>query len=250
MNKRLLILGGVILAVSAIAIAMLLFMTPPSSPDPEPTGDVRGGTVTLPDGSVVPADDSEAVNEPEPDGERNPDGTLKVEDPHFGDDGVHAEDVVECGEGPYSLPCDGEEFYEMPTAEAMDKASTASKAFAAAWLVIAPSEAAEARQARLTAAGAAPTVAAQVPALTRPNTSLTGLTTSSTPYGNMYAAFTRVQNGDIVMVVSVTATVKYDLNGVQNQTWTMPGTILVSINPSSGQVTNIVENYPELAEMS
>ncbi len=248
MNKRLLILGGIVLAVSAIAVALLLFMNPRSTPEPENTT-APGGTITLPDGSVVPADAADAVNEPEPDGERNPDGTLKVEDPHLHDGDGHPEDIAECDEGPYSLPCEGEEAYTMPPAAAIDKASAASKNFAEAWLTIDPNEAPEARQARLAGAGGTGAVLTQVPALTRPQTRLTGLVTSSVPYGSMYAAFTRVSNGDIVLVVSVSAAVTYTLNGVQKQDWSMPGTMLISVN-DAGQITNVSEDYPNLAGMS
>ena len=250
MNKRLLILSGVILLVSAISVALLLFLNPGSAPDPGPTDGPSGGTITLPDGSVVPADENEAVNGPEPNGDRNPDGTLKVDDPHFGDGRVHGDDVVECGDGPFTLPCDGEEAYTMPSSEAITKASTAAKNFAEAWLTITPSETPEARQARLSAAGGTGAVPAQVSALTRPKTQLSGLVTTSVPYGQMYAAFTRVTNGDIVLVVSAAASVTYVLNDVQNQTWSMPGTMLISVNPTTDQITSIVENFPDLEGMS
>lgn len=250
MNKRLLILSGVILLVSAISVALLLFLNPGSTPDPGPTDGPSGGTITLPDGSVVPADKSEAVNKPEPDGERNPDGTLKVKDPHFGNEGIHADEVAQCGDGPFTLPCDGEEAYTMPSSEAISKASAAAKNFAEAWLTITPSETPEARQARLSAAGGIGGVPAQVSALTRPKTQLTGLVTSAVPYGPMYAAFTRVTNGDIVLVLSLAASVNYTLNDVQSQTWSMPGTMLISVNPTTDQITSIVENFPDLEGMS
>lgn len=250
MNKRLIILSGIVLLVSAISVVLLLLLNPSATPDPGPTDGPSGGTITLPDGSVVPADENEAVNKPEPDGERNPDGTLKVEDPHFGDGQVRGDDVVECGDGPYTLPCDGEEAYTMPSGEAITKASAAAKAFAEAWLTITPGEAPEARQARLSAAGGIGGVPAQVSALTRPKTQLTGLVTSAVPYGPMYAAFTRVTNGDIVLVLSLAASVNYTLNDVQSQTWSMPGTMLISVNPATGQITSVVEKFPDLEGMS
>lgn len=250
MNKRLIILGGVILLVSAISVALLLFLNPGSTPEPGPTNGPNGGTITMPDGSVVPTNASADANKPEPEGERNPDGTLKVEDPHFGDGNVHADDVVECGDGPFTLPCEGEEAYTMPSSEAISKASAAAKNFAEAWLTITPSETPEARQARLSAAGGTGAVPAQVSALTRPKTQLSGLVTTSVPYGQMYAAFTRVTNGDIVLVVSAAASVNYVLNDVQKQTWSMPGTILISVNPATDQITSVVENFPDLEGMS
>ena len=250
MNKRPIIFGIITLLVSALAVVALLLTQPNATPNPGASSSASGGTITLPNGAVVPADPNQAVNEPEPDGERNPDGTLKVDDPHFGDDHVHAEDVVECGDGPYTLACDGEEPYDMPSAEAISKASAAAKAFAYAWLTISPTEASEARQARLSAAGATGAVPSQISALTRPDTKLSGLVTTAAPYGSMYSAFTRVTDGDIVLVVSVNAAVKYELNGSQEQTWTMPGTMLISINPTTEKITNVVEVFPDLKGMS
>ncbi len=246
MNKRPLIIGGIVLVVAVISVVLLLMLNPSSSATPAPTSGPSGGTVTLPDGSVVPADDNDAVNKPEPSGSRNPDGTLEVADPHFGDGEAHAGDVAQCDEGPYTLPCEGEEAYTMPAADVIDKASTAAKNFAEAWLTITPTEAPEARQARLSAAGGVGTVPSQVSALTRPQTTLSGLSTSAVPYGQMYSAFTRVTDGKVVLVVSAAASVTYTLNDSQTQKWSMPGTMLISVDPATDQITSVVENFPNL----
>lgn len=250
MNKRIFIIGGVILAAAAIVVALVLMLGGgPQEPDPDPTGGT-GGTVTLPDGTQAGSGGSTGVNVPEPEGSRNPDGTLEMSDPHAVDGQTHPETEAECDTGPYTVACEGEdEYYEMPAPETMTAASNASKAFAEAWLTITAGEDAAARTARLTAAGASPAVAAQVPALTRPETSLTNLTTESVPYGPMYAAFTRVQGGDIVFVVSVKAFATYTVID-RKQEWQMPGTMFISVNPTTYQVTAVSETYPNLSGMS
>ena len=246
MNKRPFIIGGIVLLIAAISVAVLLILNPSSPANPTPSTGPSGGTITLPDGAVVPADPNEAVNKPEPSGSRNPDGSLEVADPHFGDGNVHQDEVVQCGTGPYTVACGDEESYTMPAADAIDKASAAAKRFAEEWLTIDPKETAESRASRLTAVGGIGTVPSQISALTRPNTALSGLTTASVPYGQMYSAFTRVADGKIVLVISAAASVTYNLNDSQTQTWSMPGTILISVDPNTDQITGVIENFPNL----
>lgn len=245
MRNRLFIIGGIILGVSALVVALILMLGNNSEPEPEPTSGTNG-SITLPDGTIDPQE-----NIPEdPDAPRNPDGTLVVDDPHLGHDGhMHIDEIAECGEGPYSLACGDEEFYEMPAPAALAAGSEATKRFAEAWVTIIPGEDAATRSARIQAAGGTAAVAEQAPALSRPNTTLSSLTTESVPYGQMYAAFTRVQGGNIVYVLSLTAYATYTLADTMTQNWTMPGTMLVSVDPATYQVTAVTESFPNLVKM-
>lgn len=248
MNRRILILIGIVLGAAALVVGAVLLWgnTGSTLPDPEET---PSGSIVLDDGTILLPEDQ--VNEPEPDGPRDEDGLLIIDDMHMGEDGeAHLDELSECDQGPYTLPCSEDEMYVMPDNAALAAGSEAAKKFSEAWLTIIPGEDAAARAARLTAAGANATVAAQAPALSRPKTTLSSLTTESVPYGPMYAAFTRVQAGDIVYVVSVTAYATYTIGGAVSQDWSMPGTLLVSVNPATNQVTSIIENFPNLAGMS
>lgn len=246
MNKRILILiGSVLGAALLIVVSVLLFGGNRStSPEPSPT---PSGSVVLPNGQIVDEDEYEQTQE-EPEGPRNPDGTLEVEDPHSEDDGHdHGDLEPGCVDAPVSTGCEDEDWTEMPSYDQIAAGQKIVKAFASQWTRIdTTDETATARAARLKAAGASNEVAEQVSAITRPKSALLALQTVSRETGTTYASFMSNRDGVYEYSLSTTIVVDYSLNGNQNQRYTTSGTMRVKLDTKTNTIVSVTETFRDL----
>ena len=254
MNKRFfLIIGGLFGVAILIVVAVLLMDgNRPAGPEPSPT---PSGSVVLPNGQVVDEDEYEDSLTEEPEGPRGPNGALIQTDPHSDDGQLHTDDdghdhgnlTPGCVDGPVSTGCDGEDWTEMPSREAIAVGQNAVRAFAVNWVTInTENETPAARATRLKAAGATNEVAEQVSVITRPETALLNLQTVSKDYGQNYVSFMSNRDGVYQYSVSVTIVADYSLNGNQNQKYTTSGTMLVNWDSKTNTVVSVEENFRDL----
>lgn len=251
MNKRgLILIGSVLGAALLIVVSVLLFGgNRNGEPEPNPT---PSGSVVLPNGQVVDEDEYNESLEDEPEGTRNPDGTLEMTDPHNEEDGHNHEhdhgDLEEgCIDGPVSTGCEGEDWTEMPSHEQIAAGQKVIKAFSSQWVDINTlDETATARAARLKAAGASETVSKQLSAITRPDTALLALQTVSRETGQTYVSFMSNRDGVYTYSVSITIIVDYSLNGNQNQRYTTSGTMRVAVDSKNNTIVSVEENFRDL----
>lgn len=254
MNKRLVFAIAGLFGVAALIAVVVLLMGGNRAPGPEPSP-TPTGSVVLPNGQVVDEDEYEDSLTEEPDGPRDPNGALIQTDPHADDGQLHTDDdghdhgnlTPGCVDGPVSVGCDGEDWTEMPSTEAINAGQSAVRAFSAQWIVIdTESETETARAARLKAAGATNAVAEQVSVITRPKTALLNLQTVSKGNGQNYVSFMSNRDGVFQYSVSITVIVNYSLNGNQNQKYTTSGTMMVGWDSKTNTIVSVEETFRDL----
>lgn len=250
MNKRLLLIIGGLFGVALLIVATVLLLggNRPVAPEPEETPQ---GSVVLPNGQVVDKDDYESSLGEEPDGSRNPDGSLVQTDPHADDGQLHTDDHGDltpgCVDGPVSTGCDGEDWTDMPSNEAITAGQNTVRSFSDAWVTISSTdETPTARATRLKAAGASKAVSEQVSVITRPDSALNALQTVSRGNGRNYVSFMENRDGIFTYSVSITIVVDYSLNGNQNQRYTTSGTMRVAWDSKTNTITSVEESFRDL----
>lgn len=254
MNKRLFLLIGGLFGVALLIVAAVLLMGGNRTTEPEPSATPEG-SVVLPNGQVVDEDEYQDSLAEEPDGPRDSNGALIQTDPHSDDGQLHTDDdghdhgelTPGCVDGPVSTGCEGEDWTEMPSREAIAVGQEAVRAFTAQWIVIdTEAETADARETRLKAAGATNAVAEQVSVITRPKTALLNLRTVSKGNGQNFVSFTSNRDGVYQYAVSITVIANYSLNGNQNQKYTTSGTMLVDWDSKTNTIVSVEENFRDL----
>lgn len=169
-------------------------------------------------------------------------------DPHAGDEHDHGP-VTDCDTGP--VACDKATDVVRNTREdvtAADAVRPAITAFITAWTTVNSAEGADARAVRLAAAGAADTVSRQVSALSRPKTTLSGLTVSTTPEPSPLVLFTGRVDGLLRFQVLVNVDAQYTLPDDSRSFRVVGGSVYVFVT-EQGTVQKVTEDFPTISAM-
>lgn len=236
-NRLLLIVGSV---VAVLLLGAVLFWSSTNKPEPEKTPDP---TVTIdPGGTLSPTATPTPTLVPDPTATMpGTGGEHEGEHPHN-----HEGAFPSCEEDPF---CD-------PTKEAVDNAADLPAAlsvqpkvsdFTKVWLTIPSGETAEARAARISAAGGA-AVASQPTRVSRFDTATTGVSAESTPQSTMMVLFLQREDGLLKFRVNANVEAFYTYSSGARDHHTLNGTVTLWVN-DAGEVQRVSEDFPVLDEL-
>lgn len=234
-DRILMILGAVGLIAAVLVVSLLLSNNKPAEPEPTPEP-----TITIEPG---PAPTIEPTGAPS-DGDGHDDG-LDHGDVDLEHNHGHEAPPTDCS-GPVS--CEGATDVSRNTQADLDAAAAVKSKvapFVIEWTKVNSTETADARIARLVAAGATPEAASGVSQLARANTVQIGLTVATTPRAVQRTLFLAREDGLLKFQASLDVDATYRQPGDSGSRHVAGGAVYVYLN-EAGTVVKVTDSFPTI----
>lgn len=230
-DRIIFMLGGVVLI--AIVLGVSLFLSSTAAPEPEPTPEP---TVTVEPGPAPTSTPTDDADEHDNDEHTDTDTTH-----NHGDEAPPTDCSGPVGE------CEGVDVSRNTQADLDAAALVRDKVapFVTEWTKVNSTETADARIARLVAAGATPEAAAATSQLARANTAQTGLTVSTSPRAVQRTLFMAREDGLLKFQASLDVDATYLQPGDAGSRHVAGGAVYVYLT-DAGAIARVVDSFPTI----